>query len=147
MTITQFMSEPENFAYVCEATDAADKRKRIAELKKRYDAQFSSVVNFGDNGSWVTAMGGRGEEIVNEEFSFMNDAEFDFASFNEKAKQEAAMSEIRRLTLSHTIRDNLRQWILKKNAIAKRNRERKAEAREKQHETHQNNNVSRPFWW
>jgi hypothetical protein len=37
MTITQFMSKPDNFAYVNAATDSADKQKRIAELKNQFD--------------------------------------------------------------------------------------------------------------
>jgi hypothetical protein len=43
MTFTQFCSEKNNFAYVCSATDAADKQRRLGELRKRFEqSDFSS---------------------------------------------------------------------------------------------------------
>ena len=68
------------------------------------------------------------EDVGNEEFSFMNDAEFNFAAYNQAAKQQAAFSQLKKLTLTHSIKDNLKEWILKKNNISKRNRAAKLEA-------------------
>lgn len=52
----------------------------------------------------------------------------DIAEYNAKAKEVAAMSQIRKLTLAHSIQANLKEWILKKNNISKRNRAAKLEA-------------------
>jgi hypothetical protein len=114
-----YMSQQSVFAFVNGAKDDKEKRSRIEQMKQKFLAQsnFSSV-NFSADV----------EDVGNEEFSFMNDVEFNFADYNKAAKEQVAFAQIRKLTLTHSIKDNLKQWILKKNNISKRNRAAKLEA-------------------
>lgn len=111
-----------------ERQDLIEHTKRIAASMKthrkgRYNfggsspaqSNFSAVANFSSDYSDFGSFDG------------IYDGE-DIAQYNAGAKEVAAMSEIRRLTLSSTIKDNLKQWILKKNNISNRNRAAKMEA-------------------
>lgn len=89
-------------------------RKGRYEFKAK-QPNFSGVANFSSD---ISDFGS---------FDGIYDGE-DIAEYNAKAKEVAAMSQIRRLTLSSTIKDNLKQWILKSNNISKRNRAAKLEA-------------------
>lgn len=108
-----------------ERQEIIEHTKRIAanmktHRKGRYDfksnqSNFSGVANFSSDYSDFGSPDG------------IYDGE-DFAEYNAKAKEVAAMSEIKKLTLVHSIKANLKEWILKKNNISNRNRAAKAEA-------------------
>ncbi len=127
--LIKFMSEKNNFAYVCSATNADDKQKRIAELKKRFQNQS----NFADFSADIADAGNP---------SGVYDSD-DFATFNQKAKEHTAFNDIKRLTLVHSVKDSIKQYILQRNSVIKANKD-KAKLKQKAKE---NNNVSRPFWY
>jgi hypothetical protein len=128
--LIKFMSEKNNFAYVCSATNADDKQKRIAELKRRFEqSNFSAVAGFSADIA----------DCGNELGVYDSD---DFATFNQKAKEHTAFNDIKRLTVKHNVRDSIREYILKSNAVRKANKAKKQSEKAKE-----NNNVSKPFWF
>jgi hypothetical protein len=126
--LIKFMSEKNNFAYVCSATNADDKQKRIAELKKRFQNQS----NFADFSADIADAGNP---------SGVYDSD-DFATFNSKAKQHTAFNNLRIITAKHNVRDSIREYILKSNAVRKANKAKKQAEKAKE-----NNSVSKPFWF
>ena len=113
--LIKFMSEKNNFAYVCAATDAADKQKRIAELKKRFEqSNFSGVANFSADIA----------DLGNPSGVYDSD---DFATFNEKARAFSSYQDIKRIVATHNVRDSVRAYALQRNEIIKRNKAKKAE--------------------
>ncbi len=129
--LIKFFSLPANFAYVNAATDAADKQKRIAELKRRFEqSNFSAVARFSADIA----------DCGNESGVYDSD---DFATFNIKAKEKAAFDDIKRLTLVHSVKDSVRQYILQSNSVRAANRAKKAE-RDAQKK---DNFVSHPGWF
>ncbi len=129
--LIKFMSEKNNFAYVCSATNADDKQKRIAELKRRFEqSNFSAVASFSAD----IADAGNPSGVYDSD---------DFATFNQKAKEHTAFNDIKRLTLVHSVKDSIKQYILQRNSVIKANKD-KAKLKQKAKE---NNNVSRPFWY
>ncbi len=52
-------------------------------------------------------------------------------------KQETAFNDLRRLTVVHSVKDSIKQFLLKRNN----------EAQKKKEKYKQNSNVSRPFWY
>ncbi len=113
--LIKFFSLPANFAYVNAATDAADKQKRIAELKRRFEqSNFSAVARFSADIA----------DCGNESGVYDSD---DFATFNQKAKEFTAIQNIKRLTLIHSVKDSVRQYILQSNSVRAANRAKKAE--------------------
>jgi hypothetical protein len=143
----KWLSQPSQMDYISNSANAAEREKRKAELKNRFEksnfAEFSNSSSGDDNGSWVQAMGAAVEDVGNEEFSFMNDAEFNFAAFNQSAKQETAFQSLRRIVAVSNVRESAKQWALQKNEIRRRN---KAKQKEKEKAEH-NPNVSKPFWY
>jgi hypothetical protein len=109
------MSEKNNFAYVCSATDANDKQKRIAELKKRFQNQS----NFADFSADIADAGNP---------SGVYDSD-DFATFNQKAKEHTAFNDIKRLTVVHSVKDSIKKYLLQRNEVIAAN---KAKAKEKE---------------
>jgi hypothetical protein len=51
----------------------------------------------------------------------------DFATFNIKAKQHTAFNDIKRLTVVHSVKDSIKQYLLSRNSVIKANRAKKAE--------------------
>jgi hypothetical protein len=99
MTITQFYSLKENFDFVNAATNSADKAKRIATLKEQFEqSNFSG----GDGG--------------------------DEADFFAPEKAETALFTIKRLVAKAGVQDSIKKYLLQRNSVIKRNKERKAEA-------------------
>jgi hypothetical protein len=99
MTITQFYSLKENFDFVNAATNSADKAKRIATLKEQFgQSNFSG----GDGG--------------------------DEADFFAPEKAENALFTIKRLVAKAGVQDSIKKYLLQRNSVIKRNKERKAEA-------------------
>ncbi len=123
------MSEKNNFAYVCSATNADDKQKRIAELKKRFQNQS----NFADFSADIADAGNP---------SGVYDSD-DFATFNQKAKEYTAFNDIKRLTLVHSVKDSIKKYLLQRNEVIKANKAKKAE-RDAQKK---DNFVSHPGWF
>ncbi len=113
--LIKFMSEKNNFAYVCSATDANDKQKRIAELKKRFQNQS----NFADFSADIADAGNP---------SGVYDSD-DFATFNQKAKEHTAFNDIKRLTVVHSVKDSIKKYLLQRNEVIAAN---KAKAKEKE---------------
>lgn len=126
---TAFLSKPENFSWVNAAANPAERERRKAELKKRFESQFSSI-------KFSAAV------VGNPETAFFDDCA-DFAAFNKKAKTEAALNDIRRLTVAHSVADSIKRYVTSRNAVTKRNRERQKE----KEKTKEKSNVSRPFWY
>jgi hypothetical protein len=99
MTITQFYSLKENFDFVNAATNSADKAKRIATLKEQFEqSNFSG----GDGG--------------------------DEADFFAPEKAENALFTIKRLVAKAGVQDSIKKYLLQRNSVIKRNKERKVEA-------------------
>jgi hypothetical protein len=107
------MSEKNNFAYVCSAPDSATKQKRIAELKQKFQSQ-SNFANFSADIA----------DLGNPSGVYDSD---DFATFNIKAKQHTAFNDIKRLTVVHSVKDSIKQYLLSRNSVIKANRAKKAE--------------------
>jgi hypothetical protein len=125
------MSLPANFAYVNAATDAADKQKRIAELKRRFEqSNFSAVAAFSADIA----------DCGNESGVYDSD---DFATFNQKAKEKAAFDNLRLITARHSVRDSIKQYLLQRNEVIKANKAKKAE-RDAQKK---DNFLSHPGWF
>jgi hypothetical protein len=127
--LIKFFSLPANFAYVNAATDAADKQKRIAELKKRFESQ-SNFANFSADIA----------DLGNPSGVYDSD---DFATFNQKAKEKAAFDDIKRLTVVHRVKDSIKTYLLQRNEVIKANKD-KAKLKEKEKE---NRFVSHPNWY
>ncbi len=124
------MSEKNNFAYVCSATNADDKQKRIAELKRRFEqSNFSAVASFSAD----IADAGNPSGVYDSD---------DFATFNQKAKEKTAFDNLRIITAKHNVRDSIREYILKSNAVRKANKAKKQAEKVKE-----NNSVSKPNWF
>ncbi len=111
--LIKFMSEKNNFAYVCSAPDSATKQKRIAELKQKFQSQ-SNFANFSADIA----------DLGNPSGVYDSD---DFATFNIKAKQHTAFNDIKRLTVVHSVKDSIKQYLLSRNSVIKANRAKKAE--------------------
>jgi hypothetical protein len=128
--LIKFMSEKNNFAYVCSATNADDKQKRIAELKRRFEqSNFSAVASFSAD----IADAGNPSGVYDSD---------DFATFNQKAKEKTAFDNLRIITAKHNVRDSIREYILKSNAVRKANKAKKQAEKVKE-----NNSVSKPNWF
>ena len=67
------------------------------------------------------------EDVGNEEFSFMNDAQFNFADYNKAAKANFGLAEVKNIVARHNVRDSVRAYALQRNEIIKRNKAKKAE--------------------
>jgi hypothetical protein len=129
--LIKFFSLPANFAYVNAATDAADKQKRIAELKRRFEqSNFSAVAAFSADIA----------DCGNESGVYDSD---DFATFNVKAKEFTAFNDIKRLTVVHRVKDSIKTYLLQRNEVIKANKD-KAKLKEKEKE---NRFVSHPNWY
>lgn len=143
--LARFMSTDENFSYVAKAANHTEKRKRIDELRNKFltgggnpSGEFSA-----ENDSWVQKMGADVSDVGNEEFSFLNDTEFDFAAFNRAAKAETGIQAIKRIVATHNVRESAKAHALRVNEVTRRNKARKAEADKEK----KDNFVSRPFWY
>jgi hypothetical protein len=129
--LIKFMSEKNNFAYVCSATNADDKQKRIAELKRRFEqSNFSAVAGFSADIA----------DCGNESGVYDSD---DFATFNQKAKEHTAFNDIKRLTLVHSVKESIKKYLLQRNSVIKANKD-KAKLKQKAKE---NKHVSHPNWY
>jgi hypothetical protein len=127
--LIKFMSEKNNFAYVCSAPDSATKQKRIAELKQKFQSQ-SDFAKFSADIA----------DLGNPSGVYDSD---DFATFNQKAKEKAAFDDIKRLTLVHSVKDSVKTYLLQRNSVIKANKD-KAKLKEKEKE---NKHVSHPNWY
>jgi hypothetical protein len=63
------------------------------------------------------------------------------SDFGQPERMEASFNDLWRLTITHSIRDNLKSWILKRNNEAQKKKEK-----EKQ-KAAQNPMLSKPFWF
>jgi hypothetical protein len=52
----------------------------------------------------------------------------DFADFNKAAKAESALFDIKRLTVVHSVKDSIKQYILQRQSTIAANKKKKAEA-------------------
>jgi hypothetical protein len=59
------------------------------------------------------------------------------SDFGQPERTESCFNDLRRLTITHSIKDNLKTWILKRNM----------EAQKKKEKAKENSNVSQPFWY
>ena len=122
-TLTKFLSEKSNFAYINNSKDSAEREKRLAELKNKFLAIGNTSGNFSS-----VRFSADVSDVGNEEFSFMNDVEFNFAAYNRAAKQQAAFSQLKKLTLVHSVKDSIKQYLTSRNSVIKANKKKKAEA-------------------
>jgi hypothetical protein len=63
------------------------------------------------------------------------------SDFGQPERMEASFNDLRRLTITHSIRDNLKSWILKRNNEAQKKKEKEKE------KAAQNPMLSKPFWF
>lgn len=101
-----WMSKRENYKFVCDAPNDAEKQRRIQKLKSDFERQ-SNFANFAFS---------EVEDIGREDF--LND-------FSQE-RAETALIQIRRLLIQEDLKESLTGFIDAKNATAKRNRERRA---------------------
>lgn len=80
------------------------RKKKTDEADKQAGLTFSGVVNFSDTG---------------------NDNQ---ADFGQPERTETAFNDIKRLTVVHSVKDSIKQFLTQRNSVIKRNKERKAEA-------------------
>lgn len=126
--LTAFMSQKSVFDFVNAAENDKEKHERIEQMKHKFlsgQSNFSSV-NFAADNFHAPPVNFAADMSDFGNPSGVYEAD-DYEDYSRQAKAEFAIQQIRRLTLSSTIKDNLKEWILKRNAITKRNRERKAE--------------------
>ena len=109
-SLTKFLSLPANFQYLCSSPNETEKKKRIAELKQKFESQstFSSV-NFS---SYI-------EDTGNESFDFLNDERNCFPELD-------GVQKVRRIVENERAKLDAKQYAERKNAVIRRNRERKA---------------------
>ena len=123
MTLTKFLSEKSNFAYINSSIDAKQRNERLAELKNKFLASGNTSGNISS-----VRFSADLEDVGNEEFSFLNDAQFNFADYNKAAKANFGLAEVKNIVARHNVRDSIKQWLLQRNSVIKRNKARKAEA-------------------
>jgi hypothetical protein len=117
--LAAYMSKPEHFSYVNAAANETEKKRRIDELKAKFlTGNFSSVANFSNSGYC---------EDNGSETGIYDDCQT-FADFNTNARQQVAFSKIKSLVANSNVQKSLKEWILKKNNISKKNRAAKLEA-------------------
>ncbi len=108
------MSKPEHFAYVNASPNDTEKKRRIDELKAKFlSGNFSGAANFA----------AACDDVGNPDGIY----DCDFATFNQKAAEYTAIQNIKRLTLIHSVKDSVRQYILQSNSVRAANRAKKAE--------------------
>ena len=109
--LAAWMSKPENFNFVNSAVTDSDRKLRIAKLKQQFESQsnFASV-NFTNSG-------------YIEDSNGVPDLDENFAA-------ERALLDIRRHLIRADLEKTLTGQIQAKNAITKRNAQRKAEFQE-----------------
>ncbi len=115
--LAAYMSKPEHFQYVNAAANADDKQKRIEKLKADFMRLNFSSVRFSADVS----------DVGNEEFSFLNDVEFNFADFNSKALAFSSYQDIKKLVVKHSVRDSIKKYLLQRNSVIAANKAKKAE--------------------
>ncbi len=119
--LAAYMSKPEHFQYVNGAKDAKDRQLRINSLKRKFEqSNFADFTGFVDGNP----------DGVNDD------------AFGQPERTEQAIFDIKRLCIKHDVRDSIREYVLKSNAVRKANKAKKQSEKAKE-----NNNVSRPFWY
>ena len=107
-------------------------RLEIIEHTKRFAANMKThrKGRYEFKSNFATFSAGYVEDFGNPESaeSGIYDDCSTFAEYNAKAREVSSFAEIRKLTLVHSIQSNLKEWILKKNNVSKRNRAAKLEA-------------------
>ena len=100
------MSKPENYKFVCDADTDLERKCRIAKLKQQFESQ-SNFASFSDSGYIEDSTG-------------IPDLDENFAA-------ERALLDIRRHLIRADLEKTLVPQLQAKNAITKRNAQRKAE--------------------
>jgi hypothetical protein len=118
-SLAKFLSLPTNFKFICDSPNETEKKKRIAELKKK----FEQTSNF------ATFSAGYVEDFGNPESaeSGIYDDCSTFAEYSAKAREVSAFERIKSIVSVSNIRENAKQWALQKNEIVRRNKAKKAE--------------------
>lgn len=132
--LTQFMSKSENFAYVNNAENDIEKRKRIDELKAKFlTGNFSSATaNFSNSGYC--------EDNGNE--SGIYDDCSTFADFNTKAREVSSFQRIKSLVANSNVASSVRAYALQRNeSIRAANKIAEAKKAKKK------SSSSSPFWY
>jgi hypothetical protein len=119
--LAQFMSKPEHFQYVNAAKDANEKQLRINSLKRKFEQ--SNFANFAN--SYV-------EDYGNPEADFLL-----------PERQETSLNDIKIECVKFGVRDSIKQYVLQRNEVSRRNR---AKQKEKE-KAKENKHVSHPFWY
>ena len=122
--LARFMSQKSVFDFVNAATDDNDRKTRIEQMRTK----FLAVGNTGGNFSGVAfaAVEDSGNPEMTD-YSIYDDCQT-FADFNTKAREQVAFGRIKSLVANSNVQKSLKEWILKKNNIVKRNRAAKLEA-------------------
>lgn len=133
----KFISRSDNFAYVNGAANSAERERRKAELKTRFEQSGDS-----SNVAGVARVAGFSDiaDFGNPDGVYPSD---DFATFNKKAREFSSIMEIKRLVLADSVKDSIKQYILQRQSVIAAN---KAKQKEKE-KAKQNPNVSKPFWY
>ena len=116
------MSSKESFSYITSSPNDEIKRQRINELKAKFLSGNFSSVNFSAN-PYVEDCG----NPDGNESGIYDDCQT-FAEYNTKAREQVAFGRIKSLVANSNVQKSLKEWILKKNNISKRNRAAKLEA-------------------
>lgn len=104
--LAKYLSQKSNFDYINSGKTESERRLRLAELTKKFESQ-SNFANFTDS-------------YVEDSTGTPNLLDDDFAA-------ERSLAQIKRLVIRAELEKTLTGQINAKNAITKRNKERKLE--------------------
>lgn len=108
--LAKYLSQKSNFDYLNSSIDDMERKRRLAELTKKFESQFSSIANFSSG-------------YVENSNGIPNLIDNDFAA-------ERALAEIKRHLIRADLEKTLVGQIKAKNAVTKRNAQRKTEFQE-----------------
>ena len=105
--LAKYLSQKSNFDYLNSSIDDMERKRRLAELKRKFESQFSSIANFSSG--YVEDSNGIPDLLDN-----------DFAA-------ERGLAEIKRLVIRAELEKTLLPELNAKNDIIRRNAQRKLE--------------------
>lgn len=111
------MSSKENFAYVNNAENDIEKRKRIDELKAKFlSGNFSTVANFA----------AACDDVGNPDAIAYDDCAT-FAEYSAKAREVSSFGRIKSIVANSSVAASVKKYALQRNEIILRNKAKKAE--------------------
>lgn len=139
----KWLSQPSQMDYVANSASPAEREKRKAELKKRFDAQFSSAGFSAANTNEFHAPPVNFAADISDAGnpSGIYEAD-DYADYSKKARAEFGIQKIKTLVANSNMQESLKTYILSRNSqIRAANKIAEAKKAKKK------SNISKPFWY